>query len=336
MAPRARSLTDLPRWRVRDTAKMPLDPSVLGAVVRINTFGDLLGTGFIMTVPSEADPQKKWGYVVTADHVIRGQVGIEVEVPDAFELKILQAPVTVMTDWMRPLPDVDIAIAPFELFPGVTTIRKELALPPDLVPPLGAPIHYLGIFAPFGTPMARSGTIGALDHQISKTGDGRGYEYEAHLVDCRSYAGFSGSPCFSQVAYAAANLPPENLQPIEASASGVLPELLPLRFETHLAGMFTAHVTDEVAETQDGIASRYGVGVMLPSKAILEALMSDEAKADRAKRDHDRAQKKSEGPSITNAAADPPGDRDRDEVMSDFERISGPLRGQNRDRKPKA
>jgi hypothetical protein len=30
------------------------------------------------------------------------------------------------------------------------------------------------------------------------------------------------------------------------------------------------------------------------------------------------------------------GDRKRSDVMKDFEKVAGPLRGQNRDRKPKA
>ena len=59
---------------------------------------------------------------------------------------------------------------------------------------LGAVFFYVGVLARYDVPMVRSGTIGALnvpglDH------DGP-YEYEAHLADVRSYAGFNGSQCF--------------------------------------------------------------------------------------------------------------------------------------------
>jgi len=56
---------------------MPLDPRMLNTVVRISSHGDLLGTGSIISIASESIPGRRWPYVVTADHVVANQDGIE-------------------------------------------------------------------------------------------------------------------------------------------------------------------------------------------------------------------------------------------------------------------
>lgn len=341
LASRATSLCDLPRWRVRKRQQMPLDPAILGSAVRITSFGDLCGTGFIMTVPSESIPGKRWGYVLTAHHVIKGQVGVEIEVPNPFDLATLQAPITV-ENWTQPLDGVDLAVAPISTEFGrkFAATGIENALPAGDVPLLGTPIHYVGIFAPIEGPMVRSGTLGGLDHKIVEDRDGTRYDYPAHLVDCRSYEGFSGSPCFSQVPFAVTNQPPYLKREPEPDDSGVTPDPIPIWYETLFAGMLSAHFTDRMAEEGSaGVASSYGVGVMIRTDEILEALMSDKAKAERADRDrrHVKAAE-SEGPTVRGLGIrrDDPGDRDRASVISDFEKAAGPLRGHNRDPKPKA
>lgn len=335
MAPGPRSLCDLPRWRVRDRHKMWLDPKIPSIAVRISSAGDLLGTGFIAAVPSESFPGKEWAYVITAHHVIRGQIEIAIEVPDPLGNHKLSPPIEV-GDWRHPIKSVDLALAPLIGLEHnhLAVNLEENVVPGNLVPPLGCMVHYIGIFAPLEVPMARGGTLGALDIPITKSyPDGTSYEYPGHLIDCRSYGGFSGSPCFAQIAYGVANDPPEPLVPIGPRLDGTPRELTTIVYQNMLAGMFTAHYSD--SESYDGIVSRYGVGVMLRSTEIRRALMTDEAKSER--RDWDATWKKikeAQAPTLEDAKA--PGGRTRDEVMGDFGQIVGPLRGQNRDQKPKA
>ena len=70
-----------------------------------------------------------------------------------------------------------------------------------------------------------------------------------------------------------------------------MPKLVQTHYENLLAGMFTAHLTDAVAENQgDGATSRYGVGVMIRMDEIREALMSEDAKNERLKRDREHTE----------------------------------------------
>jgi hypothetical protein len=142
----------------------------------------------------------------------------------------------------------------------------------------GSLIYYVGILLPVDRVMARSGTIGALDQEgLPLKRIHQDYDYTAHLVDCRSYTGFSGSPCFVDLPYA-------SLKPVKPPIP--YPEELGPLAELHhlgmLCGMFTAHLTDE---GDDGTVSRYGVGVMLRSKEIGEALLTDDLRKDRAEKD---------------------------------------------------
>lgn len=262
---------------------MPLDPKVLNSVVRISSAGDLRGTGSIIGVMSDLIPKRLWPYLITAHHVIRSQVLIEIEVPDPLTHGDLFEPVPV-DNWEQPLPGVDLAIAPFPFdAPGIPRYQAfplEYFVPDGSVVPLGGPILYLGIFAPLDRPMARAGNLAALDVPM-KTDE---YSYQADLVDCRSYGGFSGSPCLSTMSYViwdseAAEQPP-SVVPQDRDGN-------PLRLGNtatigRFCGMFTAHYHDENPE---GAVSRYGVGVMLPSDYIRAALMTHE----QARREADEA-----------------------------------------------
>lgn len=120
---------------------MPLSLSMIDSAVRITSAGDLLGTGFLVTVPSETLPGVRWGYVVTAHHVIDEQIEIAVQVPDPFTNGgVLYDPVRVEA-WRQPLRNVDLALAPFSSRPGSRhqAFELELMLPTRNVasPPLG-------------------------------------------------------------------------------------------------------------------------------------------------------------------------------------------------------
>jgi hypothetical protein len=266
----ARSLCDLPRWALpRWDPRMALDLRSLQSAVRISSAGDLLGTGFLVKVPAGDLLPGKWiSYLVTAHHVIANQIEIAAEVPDALSIGTLYPPKPVV-DWRQPLPGVDLAVAPFPMPHDMRfqAVRLDWLLPQDEIPPLGGIIYYIGMFAPRDIPMARSGTVGAV--MVPMEIDG--YRYDAHLVDCRSYGGFSGSPCFVETPYTRIDA--------RMKVKDVPETLAPLASVTQLCGMFTAHYSDN--PSSGGAVSHYGVGVMLRSDQIREALMTQDMRAER-------------------------------------------------------
>jgi hypothetical protein len=297
------SLCDLPRWAVgRKAAEMPLEPRSLNSVVRVSSAGTLLGTGSLVSVPSETLTGVRWGYVVTAHHVIRNQVMIELEVPDPLSYGQLFPPVQ-SDDWRQPFPNVDLAVAPFlEGVPRIQSTPLTHFVPKGTAVPLGGELFYLGVFTALDVPMARAATLGALRVPIKKDQ----YQYVADLVDCRSYVGFSGSPCFSVIEYTILDGEPPVLVPEMAprQPDGTPVPLGRIGALASFCGMFTAHYSDETAAA--GVVSRYGVGLMLPCDYIWEALMTDEAKAERREWDKTRkAAQSAELPPLENAGGQP-------------------------------
>jgi hypothetical protein len=292
---------------------MPLDPRLLNSVVRISSADALLGTGSLISVPSEGIEGAFWPYVVTAHHVVANQVLVEIGVPDPLGHGLFK-PVAV-DDWRQPIPDVDLAIAPFplELVPRFLSAGLPQFVPEGMVAPLGSEIFYLGIFAPREVPMARAATLGALRVPI----ESGGYRYVADLVDCRSYGGFSGSPCLSVMQYAnpdaRVELTSEGGPPLRADGTPI--PLMSLGSMASFAGIFTAHYSDEASA--GGVVSRYGVGVMLPCDYVREGLMTDEAKSERREWDKTRqARKRAALPPLEEAAADAPSEFERFEDLT--------------------
>jgi hypothetical protein len=281
---------------------MPLDTRVLNSVVRISSAGRFAGTGSIVSVPSEANATAGWSYVVTAHHVVAavGEILIELEVPDPLaEGRRLFAPVEC-DDWRQPLPGVDLAIAPLptELVPRYQSASVREFIPRGTIVPLGGEIIYLGIFAPLGIPMARAAILGTQEVPIKQPG----YEYKGDLVDCRSYGGFSGSPCFSVMSFATDDPPrfAEVERPRRPDGSNIA--LNPISTLALFCGIFTAHFSDE--QPVDGVVSRYGVGVMLPCEYVRDALMTSDAKNERREWDRTRqARERHELPPLENADA---------------------------------
>jgi hypothetical protein len=241
---------------------------------RITSIGAPLGTGFVVTVRSESR-DAAYGYLITADHVVRNQFEIEVETGDPENVGQLNPPRPI-DSFRTPLPGVDLAIARFH--PGAAehfALQLEHHVMPTQSiqgPRLGGLVYYVGVFQPLNRLIARSGTIAALNQTIPHSG---GYTYLAHLADCRSYGGFSGSPCFAEVT-AATNVHRDAPYP-----TGLPPEieLMSLAHFQLLCGMFTGHFSDKLSA--DGVTSRYGVGTLLRSDEIRTALMTNEAVEER-------------------------------------------------------
>ncbi len=281
---------------------MPLDTRTLNSVVRISSAGVFAGTGSVISVPSEANPATSWSYVVTAHHVVAaaGEILIEIEVPDPLAEGRRLFPPVDCDDWRQPLPGVDLAIAPLptERLPRFQSASFNEFIPEATVVPLGAEIIYLGVFAPLGIPMARGGILGTQEVPIRQPG----YEYKGDLVDCRSYGGFSGSPCFTLLNFATDDPPRIGNTERPRRPDGSMISLSPISTLALFCGIFTAHFSDH--EPNDGVVSRYGVGVMLPSKYIQDALETDDAKNERAEWETTReARPRGPLPPLENAGA---------------------------------
>jgi hypothetical protein len=278
---------------------MGLDYTHLGAAVRI--IGDVpapdlvtgrrratVGTGFLVTVQSETLPGLRYGYVLTAHHVIDDAGTIEVQPghhlfgPESF-------PPREITDWRQariapfrpdgPEVNLDLALAPFpdEGEPKLAISLEDGFLDERVMgPKLGGGVYYIGILHHLNDrPMARSGTIGSI-YQDNIRHEG-GYDFPAHLIDCRSYAGFGGSPCFVELSFASlvASPWPQMLTPEPIPPHGVISTAV--RF----FGMFTGHI----AAARDEAVGRFGVGILLPGEFIREALMSEELMEERRRWD---------------------------------------------------
>jgi hypothetical protein len=273
---------------------MPLDYGMLLTAVHLSNGRKALGTGFFVTVESEVPEGDPHGYLVTAYHVIHKVPKVYAQVPNAFGNGEIYPP-RLVDNWKRPLGGVDIAVASFEgpedhNYVGIPFDHIIPTADGLIYPYLGAHIYYLGLFAPAQRMMARSGTIGALEQTgLSESmGDakkGLKYgDYPVHLVDCRSYGGFSGSPCFVESGRPGLLVEPP---PTNAPKGIQYPPMGVMHYFATLCGMFVAHYDDvgnKVTNPAD-VVSKYGVGIMLRGQEIKEALMVKDFQTERRIKD---------------------------------------------------
>jgi len=253
-----------------------------------------IGTGFVLHVPGETDPKIRHGYLLTAAHVIADQPNVEMQ--PAKRDGSLYDPISVR-DWDIPVKTLDLAISPTRDLPDG---QAYWANPLELSVPIGAittvapgdPIYYVGIFEPIDKMMVRSGTIGAVDQAGLKFDAFPQFDYPCHLVDCRSYNGFSGSPCFLGKEYPDLR---ESVWPLTDEFPAHTDHLGTMAYVIIFAGMFTSHFSDSDDHEPGKVTSRYGVGVMLRSQEIREVLMSDSLKQTRLEKEQD-IQKRRPGP----------------------------------------
>lgn len=280
---------------------MTINKEVFHSAVRIigDKDGDRapIGTGFFVDIPREGiDNQRPSAapgplrepatcrYLITTRHVLNGQTNVEVVGWSRAGGHLGPFPVP---DWRVPDESLDLAIAPFRVAP---TYSSGLSLSPsgiqlNVIPNtffathpryffptvdvtqlhLGGTIFYVGLLAPpYDRLMVRSGTLGAIDERDFPHAIGT---YTCHLVDCRSYAGFSGSPCFYVVPFT-------RLTPMATPSPGLAtagPVGSPVNRPV-LVGIFTQHLNDSSPSVE--AVSRYGIGVMLRVEDIQAVLMS--------------------------------------------------------------
>lgn len=269
---------------------VPLSPGLMQCALQlVGDFGSsgkrtAVGTAFCVVVPSERLAGVRHGYIITTHHVIADLdwERIDVRVPDPERGGELQGPRLVL-GWRQPIPNLDLALAPFplageSLIPAVELGRHLLELRPS-VPMIGMPFYYVGLFARLDRMMVRPGTIGAVDQRDINHDPAYAYDYTAHLVDCRSYGGFSGSPCFLELPYPGLEAKPPTPFPPDPSD----PVIGRMQYMHLLCGMFAEHFDDPTDPMK--ARSHLGVGILVRSDEIIAALMTDEARAERAQKD---------------------------------------------------
>lgn len=264
-----------------------------------------IGTGFLVSCADPDDGSIRFQYVVTASHVVANGSPTSVRVKSGTD-GFLDLPVA---DWVHH-PEADVALAPFKGL-GLkfsVSVETELFVGSDDTeawePELGERVYFLGLFDKFramgerNIPMVRSGCVGALfvtDVPIGPPENRR--HVTAHLIDCRSYAGFSGSPCFVQ----RDTLRPEVL----ARKTTELPQrdtmllgIVSGHFDMWGAARLTGDIPLEPGSVEVPVNS--GVGVVTPAQAIKELMDMDEVRADRERVSRERKERaaKDEGATL--------------------------------------
>lgn len=259
--------------------------------------GPLRGTGFLTAVPS-AEPEQSFKYVITAAHVVRPLVTKfirlsrhdgsthDLEIPS--EDWAFHPTEDVAVGLFAPDPaEIDAQAIPTAHFVGRAEVQFD-AGPGDEVFFAGL----LGLVESMGDrriPMIRTGSIGALhqDEIPVRLGDDTQFSVHGHLIDCRSFGGFSGSPCFVDYTSSLNTTPRLKLHSAMRSA--------------HLLGLVSGHfdlaasvaLPDQKGKLNVPVAA--GIAVVVPADTILEVLESEEQKERRDKEDAARLGSLAEG-----------------------------------------
>jgi hypothetical protein len=262
--------------------------------------GRAVGTSFFVMVPSETDPSPGWLYAVTARHVVESghDTWLRMHWSDG---RLDELPVQA---WISH-PEADVAVSLMDRV-GVDCAWVQTndfldARPEDRRPRLGDPVYFIGLLAivqamaDANIPIVRSGSLARMNQAAMSLRHGRGDQtwttsHEMHLIDCRSHAGFSGSPCFVQFQPVSHLTEPLRL---DSTYRDILqPETLLLGLISgHMEDMAELQGTGELADDQMIGSIRFpvntGVALVTPVERIRECLMIDEVAAERRRRDAD-------------------------------------------------
>ncbi len=250
-----------------------------------------IGTGVIVSVSEQTERGNVFfTYVVTAAHVVateqrtwvrcrRSEDEVEdIEVPLGAWRSHWSADITAAivqfgepNNYWRTIPTRQFADAP----KGDIAVDAWSARGPLL----GDRVYFAGLLHQIPEmglrmiPMTRSGTVGALNVEripVLVSREPRHVREEnGHLIDCRSFAGFSGAPCFIQF---------EALVHHEDGSGDQIVS------PAYLLGTIADHL-----EAPDGQGERAnaGVAVVVPVERLRELLMSDESVEERRRLLHD-------------------------------------------------
>jgi hypothetical protein len=252
------------------------------------------GTGFLVAMEGVNENHV---YVVTAKHVVE-------DIPRTFvRLNMFPQGATrdVPVERWYPHPTFDVAVAPIDLPDGsnmAATGIDEFVDDPSLAEDgwfqrgvkleLGEVVYFIGLFKGIAAmsegnvPMVRSGTLGRLWQEDcpvriedARSPDGYRVEYiTAHLIDCRSYSGFSGSPCY-----------------IQQSRAGVSDGGVTTKYRTLLLGLIAGHYDEDApawhatGKSDLFFETNTGIGYVIPAEFIRDALLDKDLVKMRKKRD---------------------------------------------------
>jgi hypothetical protein len=238
-----------------------------------------IGTAFLVSVPNEFSSENCL-YAVTASHVVAS--GEETWL--RFNRVDGSVEDLAVSDWVSLDPTADVAVTPvvpltdtrWEAVPTESFLDSQ----DDVSPSLGDDVYFIGLLgrmramAEENIPMVRSGTLGRL-HQVDVPlvrEDGTVLAVTAHLIDCRSFSGFSGSPCFVQFEHRLVGIPAIAVGKVDTTS-------------TFLLGLISGHWNDPQEARPVGgafqagtikYAVNTGVGIVTPVEAIREALFQEE------------------------------------------------------------
>jgi hypothetical protein len=255
----------------------------------------LRGTGFLVGVPvGEADAVHL--YLVTASHVVpyetsfmrlrRMRVAPPPGTPlDERDLDESVVDVDVGTWHRHPTSDVAIAFLPEpdDLWAvGVVSV-DEFVDAGSHDPFVGEDVFFAGLLGQVESmgerhvPMLRGGMIGALyQHDIPMVDPGgTRRRLDGHLIDCRSFGGFSGAPCFVRLVREGKPTPKLGLPTSETHSLllGVV------------GGHFDHQSSVEIEGGRYGIPTSAGVALVYPCELIRELLDDEDVVAERRRRD---------------------------------------------------
>lgn len=243
----------------------------------------LRGTGFLAGFRFDADPRQGQVYIVTAAHVVRPLAAslVRLNKPDGSVADHMIA------DWIfHPIEDIAVARLPppysdYEFY-AVEANRFVGAEEHRYPVEPGADVFVAGLLrlvpsmGERNIPMVRTGSIGALDQEQipMRLPDNTLINVRGHLIDCQSFGGFSGSPCF--VRYLSGQGETESMgltYPIQS---------------TLLLGMIGGHfdlrssvsLPDQEGKLSVPVAA--GVAVVYPAEKIRETLDTEELVAERS------------------------------------------------------
>jgi hypothetical protein len=287
---------------------------------------ELLGTGFMVTQPSEFgdDLPSRFLYLVTARHIIDGlkgaQCGLRMNRVDGTAQLLYSGDKW----WFHPSdPTVDVAAIPFgpshDIFKFSAVPTESFAILDSTQPTIGIgdDVFITGLFAhkhgnQKNLPIVRMGNIAALADEplITKLG-----EMQAHLIEARSLGGLSGSPAF---VHETVSLTFNYKKPEEALISKSPPFITGVgRF--FLFGLMHGHweisatQKNEVLSTKDHSGQvNMGIALVVPATKILEVINQPEL-ADMRKQLNEQKKKRLATPTLDNLVA---GERDAAEQMT--------------------
>ena len=307
---------------------MPLHHWLVGTVGFIASGSERIGTCFLVRVRSETLPDRDHGYIVTARHNLyqedrsgadapdrpRADLAIHMPYEGLLEPVIIPAPHGEWTEGEEdvaafPWFDQDDE-RPFNAIP----LYSHASHNAGIMPLIGNEAFYAGLlgdsaFQAMRKPMVMSASVGAHYVKGVRYDEQNSYTVKyAHLLDCRSREGFSGSPVFVQGAYPGSRTYPlpelwQQEHPDAGSLGG-------MHYFAVLWGMLV------------GWARYAGVAIVLPVEVVEQLLMKEELVAKRKRLDDEKkAERKKDGLGAEPMRRDPFG---REEFMDDLRKATKP------------